>query len=229
MTTPPFKTRLLAEFIGTAMLLIAVVGSGIMAETLSPNDTGLQLFEAAFAAGFALIAIILTLQPISGAHINPAVTLAERIMGGMSNRETAGYLSVQVSGAVVGTIIANLMFELPAVEISTTARAGAGTFLGDVVATFGLLLLVFAMVKSGRGMLVAFGVGVYIGGAYFFTSSTSFANPAVTIARTLTDTFTGITPGSALVFIAAQLVGMALAIAAIYGLFPKGAADAGKA
>ncbi|MEA1902904.1 MAG: MIP/aquaporin family protein [Actinomycetota bacterium] len=225
MDNPPLKTRLLAEFIGTAMLLIAVVGSGIMAESLSPDDTGLQLLEAAFAAGFALIAIILTLQPISGAHINPAVTLAERIMGGMSTREASGYVSVQVSGAVVGTIIANLMFELPAIEISTTARAGGGTFLGEVVATFGLLLLVFAMVKSGRGMLVAFGVGVYIGGAYFFTSSTSFANPAVTAARTLTDTFTGITPPSALLFVAAQLVGVGLAIGAIYGLFPKGSPE----
>lgn len=218
-------TRLLAEFIGTAMLLIAVVGSGIAAETLSPNDTGLQLLEAAFAAGFALIAIILTLQPVSGAHINPAVTLAERFMGGMTTREALGYLWVQVAGAVTGTIVANVMFELPAVEISTTARAGAGTFLGEVVATFGLLLLIFAMVESGRGTLIAFGVGTYIGGAYFFTSSTSFANPAVTIARTLTDTFTGITPGSAVVFIAAQLSGMALAIAAVYGLFPKRPAE----
>ncbi len=225
MVTAALKTRLLSEFIGTAMLLIAVVGSGIMAESLSPNDTGLQLFEAAFAAGFALIAIILTLQPISGAHINPAVTLAERFMGGMTSKEATGYVSVQVAGAVTGTIIANLMFELPAVEISTTARASAGTFLGDVVATFGLLLLIFTMVRTGREKLIAFGVGTYIAGAYFFTSSTSFANPAVTVARTLTDTFTGITPGSAVVFVGAQLVGMALAIAAIHGLFPKGAGE----
>jgi arsenate reductase len=218
----------LAEFIGTAMLLIAVVGSGIAAERLSPTDSGLQLLEAALAAGFALIAIILTLQPISGAHINPAVTLAERFTGGLTTRETVGYLWVQVSGAVVGTIIANLMFELPAIEISTTARAGAGTFLGEVVATFGLLLLIFAMVRTGRGMFIAFGVGLYIGGAYFFTSSTSFANPAVTAARTLTDTFTGIAPSSALPFIAAQLVGMGLAIGAIYGLFPRGETQNGE-
>jgi glycerol uptake facilitator-like aquaporin len=209
------------------MLLIAVVGSGIAAERLSPTDSGLQLLEAALAAGFALIVIILALQSISGAHINPAVTLAERLMGNLSTGDAVGYVSVQVSGAVVGTIIANLMFELPAIEISTTVRAGAGSILGEVVATFGLVLFIFAMVRSGRGEVVAFGVGLYIAGAYFFTSSTSFANPAVTISRTLTDTFTGIAPGSAPPFVVAQLVGMGLAIGAIMGLFPSSNSEHG--
>jgi arsenate reductase len=211
---------LLAEFIGTAFLLIAVIGSGIAAQRLSPGDTGLQLLENAMATGAALVALILAFGSVSGAHFNPAVTVADRVFGGIRSRAAGGYVVVQVAGAGLGALVANLMFDLPAVDWSTKVRDGSGLFLSEVIATFGLLLVIFGVVRSGRTSAVPFAVGAYIAGAYFFTSSTSFANPAVTLARTLSDTFAGIAPESAPPFIAAQVVGCGLAIATVRVLAP---------
>jgi glycerol uptake facilitator-like aquaporin len=212
--------RLVGEGLGTALLVMAVVGSGIAAQRLSPGDTGLQLLENAAATAAALVAIILAIGPVSGAHLNPVVTLADRIFGALSNVEAAAYIAAQFVGAAVGAVLANLMFSLPAVELSTTSRPGSDLWLSEVVATFGLLLVIFGVVRAGRASLAPFAVGAYIGGAYFFTSSTSFANPAVTAARTLSDTFAGISPGSVPAFIAAQLAGAALAVVTIRFLYP---------
>jgi glycerol uptake facilitator-like aquaporin len=218
--------RVVAELVGTALLLIAVVGSGIAAQRLSPGDTGLQLLENALATAVALVAIILAVGAVSGAHLNPLVTVAERALGGITTREAGAYCGAQVAGAVLGTVLANLMFELPAVEISDHSRSGSGLWLAEVVATFGLLLVVFGVARSGRASLAPFAVGAWIGGAYFFTSSTSFANPAVTVGRALTDTFTGIAPGSVPAFILAQVAGAALAVAVVRVLYPQIAAAA---
>ena len=218
--------RALAEFIGTALLLIAVIGSGIAAQRLSPTDTGLELLENAVATAAALAAIILAVGPVSGAHLNPIVTLADRFFGGVGSAEAGVYIGAQVAGAVSGVVIANLMFSLPAVELSTKHRSSSGLWLAEVVATFGLLLVVFGVVRSGRGAMAPFAVGAYIGGAYFFTASTSFANPAVTVARTLSNTFAGIAPSSVLAFVAAQLAGGLLAVGAVRVLYPDTAAVA---
>ena len=215
---PPLSRRLATEFVGTAFLLIAIVGSGIMAESLT-SDPGLQLFENALATAAALTALILALGSVSGAHFNPAVTLADRAFRGLSNRATVGYIGAQITGGVVGVVLANLMFDLSAITLSTTARSGTGLWLAEVIATFGLLLVIFGVVKSGRSDMAAFAVGAYIAGAVFFTSSTAFANPAVTIARVFTDTFAGIEPSSAPAFIIAELIGTALAIGAAAFLF----------
>ncbi len=188
--------RLLAEFIGTAFLLAAIVGSGIAAQRLSPHDIGLELLENSIATGAALAAIILAFGPVSGAHFNPVITLADRLLGGMKTALAAGYVVAQLAGAALGVVTANLMFSLPALEASTKARNGPGLWLAEVVATFGLVLIVFTLVRSGRSALAAPAVGVYIAAAYWFTASTSFANPAVTLARTLSDTFAGIAPRS---------------------------------
>jgi glycerol uptake facilitator-like aquaporin len=212
--------RAFAEFVGTALLLIAVIGSGIAAQRLSPGDTGLELLENALATGVGLAAIILCLGSVSGAHLNPAVSVADAVFGGMRWRDAGAYTAAQLSGAVTGAILANLMFSLPAVNISHHARSSSNLWLGEAIATFGLLLVIFGTVRSGRTAAVPFAVGAYITGAYFFTSSTSFANPAVTIARVLSDSFAGIDPGSIVAFIAAQLVGTALAIGAIRFLWP---------
>ncbi len=163
-------------------------------QTLSPGDTGLELLENAAATGTALVAIILAVGPVSGAHLNPIVSGADAYFGGLRRGELATYVVAQVVGAVVGVALANLMFSLPVISISTHLRSGPGLWLGEVVASFGLLLVIFGVVRSGRGGMAPFAVGAYITGAYFFTSSTSFANPAVTLARTLSDTFAGITP-----------------------------------
>ena len=213
--------RALAEFVGTAFLLIAVIGSGIAAQRLSPNDVGLELFENAAATAAALVAIILAVGPVSGAHLNPVVTLADRVFGGVTNSATAVYVVAQFAGAVAGAVIANLMFSLPAVELSTKHRSGSGLWLAEAVATLGLLLVIFGVVRSGRTSAVPFAVGAYIGGAYFFTSSTSFANPAVTAARTLSDTFAGIAWQSAPAFVAAQFGGAVVAVFLIRGLYPR--------
>jgi glycerol uptake facilitator-like aquaporin len=212
--------RAAAEGIGTAMLAAAVVGSGIAAHRLSPHDTGLELLENALATGAALVAIILAVGPVSGAHLNPIISLADRIFGGLSNRELMVYAAAQVAGAGAGAVIANLMYGLPAVEWSTRSRTGSGLWLGEVVATAGLLLVVFGVVRSGRTSLAPFAVGAYITAAYWFTASTSFANPALTIGRTLTDTFTGIEPASAPGFIAFQILGGGVAILLIRVLYP---------
>lgn len=215
-----YARRLFAEFLGTAFLLVAVVGSGIAAQRLSPHDVGLQLLENAAATGAALVAIILAFGPVSGAHLNPVVTLVDRMFGGVTNRDVLGYIAAQVSGAVLGVVVANLMFSRPAVEWSTKSRSSGGLWLGEVVATLGLLLVVFGVVRSCRASIAPFAVGAYIAGAYFFTSSTSFANPAVTVARSLSDTFAGIEPASVPAFVAAQAVGAALAVVGVRVLYP---------
>ena len=221
--------RALAEALGTALLLIAVVGSGIAAQRLSPGDTGLELLENAAATAAALVAIILALGPVSGAHLNPVVTLAECAFGAMGKARASIYVAAQLAGAAAGTVVANLMFALPAIELSTKPRVGPNLWLSEAVATLGLLLVIFGVVRSGRGAAAPFAVGAYIAGAYFFTSSTSFANPAVTFARTLSDTFAGISPASAPAFILAQLAGCALAVLAVRALYPDVAAVAGDA
>ena len=203
--------RAAAELVGTAFLLMAVIGSGIAASRLSPGDQGLQLLENALVTGAALTALILALQPVSAAF-NPVVTLVERALGLVTSLDGLVLVGAQVVGACVGAVVANLMFGLDAVSRSTSERAGAGLLLGEVVATFGLLIVIFGTLRSGRAENVAFAVGGYITAAYFFTSSTSFANPAVTLARTLSDTFAGIDPAAVPMFVLMQLLGGALAL-----------------
>lgn len=220
MLLTPLPRRLLAEFLGTAFLVGAVIGSGIMASRLSPSDVGLQLFENAAATAGALVCLILTFGTVSGAHFNPVVTLVHRVLGGSSTNDAAWYCVAQVAGGAFGAGVANLMFRLPVVELSTRARSGGHLRFAEVIATFGLVLVIFGVVRSGRDAAVPYAVAAYIGGAYFFTSSTSFANPAVTIARTLSNTFAGIDPASAPAFIACELAGGALAYLAIRALYP---------
>jgi glycerol uptake facilitator-like aquaporin len=211
--------RVLAEAVGTAMLLMAIVGSGIASERLSPDDAGVQLLASAAVTAGALVAIILAFGSLSGAHINPAVSLTARLMGRMSNRETTAYIGAQLAGASGGTILANLMFELPVVDIASTDRSGGGLLLAEVIATTGLLLIIFGTTRSAQPHSVAYAVGAYIGAAYFFTASTSFANPAVTVARMLSDTFAGIAPTAVPTFLAAQVAGVAMGYWLIRGLF----------
>ena len=220
LTAPLLPRRALAEFCGTAFLVIAVVGSGIAAQRLSPGDVGLQLFENAAATAGALVALILAFGPVSGGHFNPVVSLADAWFGGLEWRDVAAYVGAQIVGAITGSIVANLMFDLDAVTWSTHARSSGGLWLAEIVATVGLLSVIFGVVRSGRTSAAPFAVGAYIGGAYFFTSSTSFANPAVTIGRTFTNTFAGIEPGSAPAFIGCQLAGAALAVVLIRTLYP---------
>lgn len=217
---PSLARRAVAEFIGTALLLIAVVGSGIMAQRLSPTDTGLQLLESALATGFGLAVIILWLGPVSGAHLNPVVSLADRLFGGMDDRTLAAYVAAQLTGGALGVVLANVMFDLPAISIATTTRSSPGLLVSEVIATFGLVALIFAMVRADAQSHIPYAVGGYIAGAYFFTASTSFANPAVTLARTLSDTFAGIRPVDVGPFVATQLVGMGLAVATVAYLYP---------
>jgi glycerol uptake facilitator-like aquaporin len=216
----PLVRRCVAEFIGTAFLLAAVVGSGIAAVRLSPGQLGLELLENSLATGAALTALIVALQPISAAF-NPVVTLVERALGTLTNGQAVALIGAQITGAAIGSIVANLMFHLPAVTISTHHRSGGGLWLGELVATLGLVLVIFGTVRSGRASLVAFTVGAYIGAAYWFTSSTSFANPAVTIARTLSDSFAGIAPASVAMFVVMQLLGGILGYAVIRALYPN--------
>jgi glycerol uptake facilitator-like aquaporin len=216
----PLGRRLLAEFLGTGLLVAAVVGSGIAAAKLSPGDVGLELLENSAATVGALVALILAFGTVSGAHFNPVVSIADRLFGGISTRDTAAYIGAQIVGALGGSLLANAMFALPTFEASTKARSSGPLWLAEVVATFGLVIVIFGVVRSGRASAAPFAVGAYIGGAYFFTSSTSFANPAVTLGRTITNTFAGIRPSSAPAFIAAEVVGAALAVAAIKVLYP---------
>jgi glycerol uptake facilitator-like aquaporin len=216
--------RLVAEALGTGFLVVAVIGSGIMASRLSPNDVGLQLLENAAATAGALIALIWMLGAVSGAHLNPVVTLIDRSFGAIATRDAVSYIAAQVVGGCLGAIVANLMFSLPAIELSTNERSSGALWLSEVVATAGLLLVIHGCVRSGRGNVVAVAVGVWIGGAYFFTSSTSFANPAVTVARTLSDSFAGIAPSSTPMFIAMQLAGAAVAFVLIRFLYPTNVA-----
>ena len=210
---------LLAECLGTTLLLIGVVGSGIMAARLSPDDVGLQLFQNAVATAAVLVAIIAIFGTIS-ADFNPAVTIGAWLLGHRAGRDVAPLIVVQVIGAVAGTVLANLMFDLDAATWSTTSRSGGHLWLSEVVATVGLLLVVFALVRAGRTAHLPYVVGAYIGGAYYFTSSTSFANPAVTVGRTLSDTFAGIDPSCAPMFVVMQLVGVGVAVVLLRALFP---------
>jgi glycerol uptake facilitator-like aquaporin len=218
--------RAAAEALGTAFLLIAVVGSGIAAQHLSPHDTGLALLENAIATGAALVALILTFGPISGAHFNPAVSAVDAALGGLRPRELAVYCAAQVSGGIAGTVVANAMYSLAPVTLSQHTRGGAGVLLGEVVATLGLLMVIAGVTRSGRGSAAPFAVGAYIAGAYFFTSSTSFANPAVTIARSLTNTFAGIAPRSVPAFVAMQVIGAIAAVLVTRLLWPHRSATA---
>lgn len=213
--------RLAAEAIGAGFLIVAVIGSGIMASRLSPDDIGLQLLQNAAATAGALIGLILMFGAVSGAHFNPVVTLVDRLFGTISGRDAGLYVVAQTIGACAGAVVANLMFELPAIELSTRERSSGALWLSEIVATIGLLLVINGCVRTGRAAAVPFAVGVWIGGAYWFTSSTSFANPAVTVARTLSDTFAGIKPSSAPMFIAMQVVGGLIAFVLIRFLYPR--------
>jgi glycerol uptake facilitator-like aquaporin len=213
--------RLVAEALGAGLLLVAIIGSGIMATRLSPDEVGLQLLENAAATAAALIGLILVFGAVSGAHLNPVVTLVDRAFGSITTRDAGLYIAAQVVGACLGAMLANLMFELPAIELSTEARSSGALWLSEIVATVGLLLVIHGCVRTGRANVVAFAVGIWIGGAYWFTSSTSFANPAVTVARTLSDTFAGIKPSSVPMFVLMQLVGAAVAYGLIRFLYPS--------
>jgi arsenate reductase len=212
--------KVTAEAVGTGLLTAIVVGSGIFAQRLSPDDVGLQLLENSTATAGGLVALILAFGAVSGAHFNPVVTLADRCFGGTTTREASAIIPAQVGGACVGAIVANLMFELDPVTLSTHERSSGGQWLGEVVATFGLLIVILGVVRSGRAAMAPFAVAGYIAAAYWFTSSTSFANPAVTVGRTLSDTFAGIAPSSAPAFIVAQLAGGVLAVVLARYLHP---------
>ena len=218
-SVPPVVRRLTAELTGTAFLVAGVIGSGIMAERLS-DDPGLQLLQNTAATAGVLVALILALGSASGAHLNPAVTLVDRAFGGIDTPTAVGYVLAQVAGGIVGAIAANVMFALPAVEWSTTERSAGHLWFAEGVATLGLLVVIFGVVRSGRSAVAAFAVGGYIAGAYYFTSSTSFANPAVTVGRAFSDTFAGIEPASVPMFVVAQLVGAAVATGLIVVIYP---------
>lgn len=208
------------EFLGSAGLTVVVVGSGIAAQRLSPGDTGLQLFENAFATALGLAVLILVFATVSGSHFNPVVTLVDIALHRRRPSVAARYVPAQVIGCIAGAVLANVMFQASAVAWSTTQRDGWSLLLAEVVATAGLIVLIFALVRTGRSALAGPAVGAYIGAAYFFTSSSSFANPAITIGRMFTDTFAGIAPASALPFIGAQLVGAAAGWLVVRALFP---------
>jgi glycerol uptake facilitator-like aquaporin len=212
--------RLLAEYLGSALLAAVVIGSGIAAQRLSPGQTGLQLFENAAATAAGLFALILMFGAVSGAHFNPVVSFVDAAFGGLSWRQAIAYLPAQVAGCISGAILANAMFGLAAVSISTKDRASGPHFLSEIVATAGLMLIMFALARSGRAHLAAAAVGAYIGAAYWFTSSTSFANPAITVGRMFSNTFAGIAPSSVPNFVGAQVVGGILAVGLIRLLYP---------
>lgn len=216
--------KLTAEALGTAMLLVAIVGSGITAS--SDGAASAQLFQHAAVVGVALTALILAFGHLSGAHFNPAVTVVDAVFGGLSRRLAAGYVAAQLLGAVLGTAGANLLFGRSALELATTQRNGAALAGSEALATFGLLVVIFGIVHAGRQNAVAGAVGAYIAAAIYFTSSASFANPAVTVARTFSDTYTGIAPDGVAIFIAAQLVGAGVATVMIRWLFHPDAAEA---
>jgi arsenate reductase len=225
--------RALAEFVGTALLVAVVVGSGIAATRLSPNDVGLQLLENSLATALGLGALILAFGPVSGAHLNPVVSAADWLLGrregtGLAGREVPVYVIAQTTGAIAGAILADAMFDVDLVNFSGKERSGADLLLGEVVATAGLVFLIFSLVRSGRASAAPAAVGAYIGAAYWFTSSTSFANPAVTVGRAFSDTFAGIEPASVPGFIGAQTLGGLIALGLLVALYPhpaRGAED----
>jgi arsenate reductase len=220
MRPAPLPRRLLAEFLGSAFLAAAVIGSGIAAQQLSPGNVGLELLENAAATAAGLYAFILMFGPVSGAHFNPVVSLVDAGFGGLRWRDAAAYSAAQVCGCIAGAVAANAMVALSVISISTNDRASSAHFLAEVIATVGLLLVIFSLARTRRGASAPAAVGAYIGAAYFFTSSTSFANPAITVGRMFSDTFAGIAPASAPVFILAQLIGGVIAIGAIRTLYP---------
>jgi glycerol uptake facilitator-like aquaporin len=225
----PLWRRAFAEFLGTGLLVAVVVGSGIAAQQLSPDDVGIQLLENSTATVFGLAILILMLGPVSGAHFNPVVSIADWFLGrrngsGLSLRTVGAYIVAQMVGAIGGAVLANIMFSVGQ-HISTKDRATGGHLVGEIVATAGLIALIFALARTHRGALAAPAVGAYIGAAYWFTSSTSFANPAVTVGRIFSDTFAGIAPASGGAFIAMQLIGMVVGLGALLLLYP----DAGTA
>lgn len=224
---PALWRRAVAELLGTALLVAIVVGSGIAAQQLSPNDVGLQLLQNSTATVLGLTVLILVFGPVSGAHFNPVVSLADWFLGrrtgsGLTLSDVGAYVAAQAAGAIGGSVLANAMFDV-GTSISVKDRATAGHLLGEVVATAGLILLIFALAATNRGALAAPAVGAYIGAAYWFTSSTSFANPAVTVGRIFSDTFAGIAPGSVPPFVIAQLVGAAIGLGLLLLLFPAAA------
>lgn len=231
MNATPLLRRCAAEILGTGLLVTVVVGSGIAAQRLSPDDVGLQLLENSLATALGLAVLIMMFQTVSGSHFNPLVTLTDRILGAdLTPAAIVAYIASQIVGAIGGAVLANAMFAT-ATSISHTDRLTPGHLLGEVVATAGLILLIFALARTDRVAVIGPAVGAYIGAAYWFTSSTSFANPAVTIGRTLTDSYAGIAPASAPAFIAAQIVGGALGTALALALYPgrKGDDHGGRA
>jgi arsenate reductase len=219
-STRDLHRRLLAEFLGSAFLAAIVIGSGIAAQRLSPDDTGLALLENAAATAAGLFAIILMFGPISGAHFNPVVSLVDAAFGGVTWRTAWLYIPLQITGCIAGTVLANGMFAEAAISISTTHRATGAHLLAEIVATVGLLLVIFSLVRTGRGTTAPAAVGAYIGAAYWFTSSTSFANPAISVGRMFSDTFAGIAPASVPAYVVAQLIGGTVAIGLIRTLYP---------
>jgi len=217
---PALSRRLFAEFLGSAFLAAIVIGSGIAAQQLSPDDTGLALLENSAATAAGLFAIILMFGPVSGAHFNPVVSLVDAAFGGLAWRDALAYIPAQIAGCVTGAIAANGMFALTAVTISTHHRASGAHLFAEAIATLGLLLVIFSLARSGRAATAPAAVGAYIGAAYWFTSSTSFANPAISVGRIFSDTFAGIAPASVPAFVLAQLAGGVLAIGVIRVLYP---------
>src|SRR3954452_4789019 len=220
MRLPLLGRQALAELLGSAGLVTVVIGSGIAAQRLSPDDTGLQLLENALVTGAGLVALILAFGPASGGHFNPVVTLADRVFGGVTNRQVGAYLPAQLVGGIAGAVLANLMFDLDAVSVSTHHRSGGGLWLSEALATFGLVVLVFAVVRAGRASVAPFAVGGYIAGAYWWSSSTSFAIPMIDVARTPSNTFAGIAPASVPMFVVMQVAGAAVAAVVVHVLYP---------
>lgn len=218
--TPPLWRRLVAELLGSAFLAAVVIGSGIAAQTLSPGDVGLELLENAAATAAGLFTIILMFGPVSGGHFNPVVSFVDAAFGGISWREALAYAPAQIAGCTGGAMTANVMFSLAAVSISTHHRASAAHCFSEVIATLGLLMVIFSLARTKRGGVTPAAVGAYIGAAYFFTSSASFANPAITIGRMFSNTFAGIAPSSVPLFILAQLVGGVVALLVLKTLYP---------
>jgi arsenate reductase len=216
----PLTRRVLGEFLGSAFLAATVIGSGIAAAQLSPGDTGLQLLENAIATATGLFAFILMFGPISGAHFNPVVSLVDSSLGGLPRRDLLAYVPAQIAGCIVGAAVANTMFGLSAISISTTHRASGPHLFAEVVATLGLLPVIFSLARTRRGQVAPAAVGAYIGAAYFFTSSTSFANPAIDVGRMFSDTFAGIAPASVPAYVIVQLLGGLVALALIAILYP---------
>jgi len=219
-SAPPLARRLLAELLGSAFLAAVVIGSGIAAQQLSPGNTGLQLLENAAATAAGLFTIILMFGPVSGAHFNPVVSLVDAGFGGIRWRHAFAYIPVQVVGCFLGAIAANGMFARAAISISTKHRASPAHLLAEVIATLGLLLVIFSLARTRRAAAAPAAVGAYIGAAYFFTSSTSFANPAISVGRIFSNTFAGIAPASVPGFVIAQLVGGLVAFVVVRTLYP---------